>query len=168
MNDNLENKANLKDKIGSFLKKNKLKLIFFIIIILISFTAILIVNILEKKKNLIISEKYIKAGFLLSNDQKYEALVFYEDIIFSKNKFYSPLALNTILEKDLVNDKIKILEYFSKLEELNLTEDYEDIILFKKALFFQKIKDPDAASKIIEKLINKNSKFKSLAQEIID
>ena len=36
----------------------------------------------------------------------------YEEIILSKNKFYSLLALNTILEKNLINDKKKYLDYF--------------------------------------------------------
>ena len=48
-----------------------------------------------------ISEKYVKAGILLSNNKNEKALKnYYEEIILSKNKFYSILALNTIIEKN--------------------------------------------------------------------
>ena len=62
-----------------------------------------------KKKNEIISEKYIQAGLYLSSNEMKNAKKIYEEIIESKNKFYSILALNTILEKNLEsNDKEKI------------------------------------------------------------
>ena len=53
------------------------------------------------KKNDLISEKYIKAGIFLSTNNNKESLQLFEDIILSKNNFYSILALNTILEKNL-------------------------------------------------------------------
>ena len=42
---------------------------------------------------------------------------YYENIILSNNEFYSLLALNTILEKKLIKDDQKILNYFSQLEK---------------------------------------------------
>ena len=36
-----------------------------------------------------------------------------------KNKFVPVLALNTIIEKDLINDEEKIDNYFTKLENSN-------------------------------------------------
>ena len=59
----------------------------------------------------------------------------------SKNKFYSILALNTILEKNLVEKEEKILGYFKTLESINFSEDTKDIINFKKALFLIKMSD---------------------------
>ena len=38
--------------------------------------------------------------------------ILFEEIILSKNKFYSILALNTILEKKLEKDKNKIIKIF--------------------------------------------------------
>ena len=61
----------------------------------------------NNKKNILISEKYTKAQLLLSKNKKEAATKHYEEIIFSKNKFYSVLALNTILEKELIKDKKK-------------------------------------------------------------
>ena len=48
----------------------------------------------------------------MSKNQNKEAKKYYENIILSKNKFYSLLALNTILEKNLIEDKKKNFNYF--------------------------------------------------------
>ena len=62
-----------------------------------------------------IADKYLKAGIFLSNNNKDDAKNLYEEVVLSKNKFYSILALNVIIEKDLVKDKEKILNFLKKL-----------------------------------------------------
>ena len=167
MNETLEKKLDVKDKIKSFLNRNKLKFILFIIVIFCSVLVFFFQSENHKRKTLLISEKYISAGFLLSNGKKEEAKDYYEEIILSKNKFYSLLALNTVLEKELINDKIKIIKYFNILEKNNSSEDYFDLILFKKALFLLKIGDLSDGKEILNNLIDNNSKLKLLAEEII-
>ena len=77
-------------------------------------------------KNEIISEKYIQAGLYLSKDKKEESNKIYAEIIESKNEIYSILALNTILEKKLENDKEKIEKYFSMVEKIIKSKDQKD------------------------------------------
>ena len=77
------------------------------------------------------------------------------------------MSLNTILEKNLIEDNEKILEYFAQLEKKNFSEDLKDLILFKKALYLIKIKDSESGKKILENLIKKESNLKLSAQEII-
>ena len=89
-----------------------------------------------------------------------------EEVILSKNKIYSLLALNTILEKNLESDSKKILSYFNLLEKLNFSQNTKDLIIFKKALFLIKTNDPKAGNEILINLIEKNSSLKSLAQEV--
>ena len=45
------------------------------------------------------------------------------------------LSLNNILENQLVDDKNKIIKYFENVEDLNLTKDQKDLIIFKKDFF---------------------------------
>ena len=78
------------------------------------------------------------------------------------------MALNTLLEKDLINDKKKIIKYFAKLESLNFSKDLADLILFKKALYLIKIKDNKSAKNILNKLINDGSNLKPIAQDLIN
>ena len=96
-----------------------------------------------------------------------EAKENYLDIILSNNDFYAISALNIVLEKDLVKDKDKILEYFKKLENADLSEELNDLLIFKKALYLLKLEDNDLAKKLLTGLIDKNSKFKKVAQELV-
>ena len=138
MEQNINNKIELRDKLISFFNTNKLKIYTSIIIfIIIAITAIFL-KINNDKKTSFIAEQYIKAGLYLSSNKKEEAINMYEEIILSKNKFYSVLALNNILEKNLVSDKSKILNFFKSVEELNLSEEQTDLIVFKKALYLNK------------------------------
>ena len=100
----------------SIFKRNKIKVYSFIIIILILSLSEFIIKDINKKKNNLIAEKYLKAEILLKNNKKEEALIFYENIINSESKFYAVLSLNNIIEKDLVSNEDKILNYFSILK----------------------------------------------------
>ena len=109
----------------------------------------------------------MKAGVALSKNEIDNAVKYYEEIIISENKFYSILALNTILEKKLVNDKEKIFEYFSILEEISFSEENSDLISLKKDLYYMKLNNSNESKKILNKLIKKKSKFKLIAEELI-
>jgi len=167
MDQSIDKKTKFRENLRTFFNKSKKKIIYILILITIILVAALIWNENQNKKNLLISEKYIKAGVLLSNNEKKIAVKYYEEIILSKNNFYSLLALNTILEKNLVKQKEKIFFYFDVLEELSLSKEINDLILFKKALYYIRVDDKDTGEQILKDLIQKESKLKSLAQEII-
>ena len=93
-----------------------------------------------------------------------------EEIVLSENKFYSILALNNIIEKTLIEDKNKILNYFKILENANLGKNKKetyDLIVLKKALYLQKISDIKSADELLKILIEKNSNFKDIAKELL-
>ena len=163
---NSENKLELKNKLINFWQKNKTKILIFGLIFIIIISIIIYFNNKNKNKNILIADKYVKAGLYLASDQRENAKVLFEEIILSKNKFYSILALNTIVEKSLINDDKKILKYFEILEGLDFQEEKQDLIIFKKALFYFKISKNNEGRNLLNKLIEKNSKFKSLAEEI--
>ena len=98
---------NFKEKIIEIYKENKLKTFFLIGLFLSLIISLMYLNIHDKKKNKIISEKYIEAGIYLASNKKEKSRIIYEEIILSKNEFYSILALNTILEKKLILDEKK-------------------------------------------------------------
>ena len=168
MSQDVENKLELKDKFLFFYKNNKLKIISLITLIFIFFLVLILIDKNQKKKNIFQAENYIKAGIHLSNGEEKQAVKIFEEVIKSKNKFYSILAFNTILEKNLVSDKEKILDYFETMETINYSEDILDLINFKKALFLLKNSNFEQGNKLLQKLIDKNSSQKDIAQEIID
>ena len=82
----------------------------------------------NEKKNIAVAEKYIEANLFLSSNKKDIATSFYEEIVLSNSKIYSILALNTLIEKNLITDKNKILDYFQQLEKKNYSKYDSDII----------------------------------------
>ena len=164
----MEDNFNTSNKLNEFLKKNKFKLLSFSGIILIILLSVVIFGIIKTNKNELIAEKYIQAGLYLSSGKKNKSKKIYEEIIYDKNKFYSALALNIILEKELEKDEIKILEYFSILEKIKTSKDHKNLILFKKELFLMDKSKKKEANRIFKDIIESGSSFKILAQEIIE
>ena len=168
MEQSLNNKPQLKESFISFLKKNRIKVFILAAIIFVFFVTILIFKEFQKRENIVIAEKYIKAGILIVNGKNEEARNLYEEIILSKNKFYSVLSLNAIIEKNLINDRDTIINYFEILEKIKFSEDRLDLIILKKALFLLKNSDVDKSHTLLKKLIDKNSNLKLIAEEIIN
>ena len=168
MEQNLNKDTEIKDKINSFLKKNKFKLFSLILISLICLATYFILEENKKRKNIFLSERYIKAGLLLTEGKNEDAKNLFEEIIYSKNKFYSLLALNNILENNLISNEEQMIKYFSELENLNYPEDMRDLIFLKKALFLSKEDKTKESKKILEKLQEKNSKLNIIVKEIIN
>ncbi len=163
MEEKIDKSREFKDRSLVLFKENKKKiLISFLILFAISLSAIFL-NYNKQKKNNLIAEKYIKANLYFSANKKEKSKEIYEEIIFSNNKFYSVLSLYAILEKELETDKNKILEYFENAEKL----DKSDILILKKALFLIKNSDINKGNELLKKIIDNNSKFKSLAEEIL-
>ena len=167
MQQNTENRLDLKNKIIAFYNNNKLKIYIIILILILILIFSIFLTHLNKKKNILISEKYIQASIYLKTDKKNNAKKLYEEIILSKNTFYSILALNNLIEKDLIEDKDKILYYFKILEKNISKKENKDLILFKKALFLINTLDSQKGNDLLKDLINKNSSLKNIAEELI-
>ena len=167
MEENIEKKQELKSRLINFFDKNKSKFFIVTALIIIAIFGFSLFQINVKKKNNLISEKYIQAGIYLANKKNADATLIFEEIIESKNKFYSILSLNTILEKKLLTDKEKILQLFEKTEKIIETKDQRDLIKFKKALFLINNSEFDEGKKILQDIANSKSGLKFLAEEIL-
>ena len=168
MDENTDNKQDLKYKSLNFFKNNKKKfyilLLFFFIL---TISLIYLKNRIEKQ-NILISEKFVQAGIFLASNEKEKAKNMYEEIILSGSKFYSILSLNTILEKNLVLDKKKILNYFRIIEKTVSNKESKELINLKKALYLIKESDKKNGDNLLQSLIEKNSNLKSIAKEILE
>ena len=167
MDQSSENNKEFKDKIWNFYSSNKLKIFFTILIIIIAIFVFFFMKYSNEKKNIIIAEKYIEAGLYLASSDMSKAKAIYEEIILSKNNFYSILSLNTIIEKNLVSDKNKIIDYFKTLEKSITSKDQKDLIKLKKALFLFKGSEIEAGNSLLKELIEENSNLKKIAQDLI-
>ena len=167
MEQNLESKTDIKTRLLNFYKMNKVKIFSLIVISFIGVISLIFLKHNNEKKNIDIADKYVQAGLQLSMNNKENAKIIYEEIILSKNKFYSILSLNTIIENDLIKDNEKVLKYFQLLEDLNYSNENLDLIMFKKALYLIKTSQREEGEKILKLLIKNSSQLKVLAEEVI-
>ena len=167
MDQNEDKNFEFKNKLIFFLKANRNKLLFLFSLIFILISFIIINGIYEDKKNNYISEKYIKASLMISSNENEKAKAILDEIILSENKFYSILALNILLEKNLEKDKNKILNYFEIIEKSNKIKIQKELIILKTALYLLKNSEIEKGEKILNELSKSDSNFKSLAEEIL-
>jgi hypothetical protein len=167
MEQKLETKLTIKEKLNNFYNIHKVKIFFLLFIFIIFLIVAIFIQKKNKKNNILIAEKYVQANINLSLNKNIEATDLFDEIILSKNKFYSSLALNSIIEKKLVDNQDQILKYFGILESLDLNKEELDLIIFKKALYLIKSSKHSEGKKLLEKLIKKESKFKIIAEKTI-
>ena len=167
MDQNISNNIDFKNRINNFFVHHKIKILIFLICLIAIIFSMFILKHNNEKKNIIYSEKFIKAGLHLASNNKSDAKALYEEIILSKNQFYSVLSLNTLIEKELITDNEKILNYFKILEKSVSSNERKDLIKFKKALYLIKTSNIKEGKEILNNLIDSNSTLKSIAQELI-
>ena len=167
MEQKLESKLQFKEKLINFYNENKNKIFFLVLVLLIILTSVIFIKYNEEKKKILISEKYIQAGLYLASDKKENAKKLYEEIVLNKDNFYSVLALNTIIEKNLISDKNTILEYFDIIENSNLSSENIDLLTLKKSLYLINNSNIEMGENLLKTLINKNSSLKLLIEEIL-
>jgi hypothetical protein len=166
MENEITNKSNLIERISNIVKKKKKLLLSILFIIIAILSAMIFLNYYQDNQNEKISEKYIKAGIYLSSKDKEKSKSIYKEIIFSKNKFYSILALNNIIENDLEENNDEVLKFFEIVEKINITPEQRNLVKLKKALYFKKISRDTEGNKLLEEIIADNSIWKETALEI--
>ena len=167
MSENPNQADDIKMRLILFFRNNKIKILISFFIIFFGLISYSLNQYNIKKTRNLISEKYILAGIYLSSGEKEKSKKLFEEIVLSNDKFYTSLALYSILEKKLENDRQKILMYFDNAKKSVKLKDQKDIITFKKALYLLKENETDKAKSLLKNLIKSDSKIKSLAEEIL-
>ena len=167
MEQNLNNNTEIKARLINFYKENKIKVQIILISTILIIFLITFLEINKEKKNNLISEQYINAGIFYTKNEKDKAKEIYEDILKTNHSFYTTLALNNLLEKNLEANKNKVLEYFDIVEKLQKNEEQKDILKFKKALYLLKNLENEKAKKLLNELIDNDSKIKKIAEEAL-
>ena len=158
-----------------FLKKNKKILISLIIILSIIVFGVLFFNEYKKKQNILISEKFNNAIILLELKSTNEAKKKLLEIIEEKHTFYSPLALNLLIDNNIENDD-KIILVLDELINSRIENEKKELIRIKKALFLMKedlqYNDKNSTKEklildTLKPIINSNSIWKNSAAKIM-
>ena len=164
-NENID-KITFSEKTANFFKGNRKKIITGLFIIIIGALCYLGLIYLDNKKNKEISEKYIKAGIYLTSKDLDNSKKIYKEIILSKSKIYSSLALYNIIENDLEKDNNEVLKLFEAVEDIKMENEFKDLVILKKALFLIKINRGDEGKKLLRQIISSQSTWSEIALEI--
>ena len=165
MENEIAKKSDLIEKIVSKVKEKKKLIISTLFIFFIILSGVIFFYYYQDNQNEKISEKYIKAGIYLGSKDKEKSKIIYREIILSKNKFYSILALNNMIENDLVKESKEILNYFEIIENINITKEQKNLVKLKKALYFKKISRDIEGNELLKEIIADNSIWKETAIE---
>ena len=168
MDQDIDKNLEFTNKLKLFFIKQKIKIILIFFAFFVISIIFLWMKIIQEKENISISEKFIKANIYLSSENKDKSKELYEEIIKSKNKFYSILALNTILEKELENNEDVIINYFNILQDLSIPPEQKDLLIFKKALYLIQISKTEEGETLLRRLSNSNSYLKNISDQILD
>ena len=153
-------------KVENFIKENKNILLVILTLITFFLIGISYLNYYQKSKNEIVSEKFVQAGIYLSLNQQEKSKKIYKEIISSKNKFYSLLALNQIIDNELEQNNEEILELFNIVESTKIEKEQKNLVKLKKALYLIQISRDNEGKKLLNEIISENSIWKETASDI--
>ena len=156
------------NKFIEYFNNNRGKILSFFLIITSTLILTFFLRYDNEKKNSEIADKYSKATYYLASSETDKAKLLFEQILVSKNELYSILSLNAVIEKNLILDREKIINYFNFLEINTSSEEQKDLLILKKALYLIKKGEAQKGNDLLKLLIDKNSNLKSLAQEIVN
>ena len=167
MENEKENNSSFSDILKDKLREKSRYLISLIVLLCLIIFGFIGLDILKDKKNEKTAEKYIQAGLLFSQKELESAKRLYLEVIDDENKFYSLLALNNIIEKNLIEDTEKVLELFKKIESIKTEKTHQDLIKLKKALYLMKSLKLEESKKLLNEIIENNSVWKEVALDIL-
>ena len=167
MENEKENNSSFSDILKDKLREKSRYLISLIVLLCLIIFGFIGLDILKDKKNEKTAEKYIQAGLLFSQKELESAKRLYLEVIDDGNKFYSLLALNNIIEKNLIEDTEKVLELFKKIENIKTEKTHQDLVTLKKALYLMKSSKLEESKKLLNEIIENNSVWKEVALDIL-
>ena len=152
------------EKIKNFFIKNKKYLITILSLIIIIIFAFFAYNEIQNKKNKNLAEKYndIIINFESTDKSKFKKELV--EIIYEKNRTYSPLALYFIIDNEIKSSNEEINEFFDVIiNETKLDKEIKNLITYKKGLFNSDFENENNLINILNPVINSNSVWKSHA-----
>jgi|TARA_B100002051_G_C16714369_1_gene628489 predicted negative regulator of RcsB-dependent stress response len=155
------NNETRKEKIIKFCKNNKKKLIVLLfILILFPFSFFSYQIYLDKNKEKI-SSKYNLAVTNFEKENNLEIKKIMIEIINSKDKTYSPLALYFIIDNNIEVTNEEINRYFDIIiNDTNLESEIKNLNIYKKGLFNSSFTSENELLLILKPIINSDSFWK--------
>ena len=151
-----------KKKVLDIIKSNlKIIISIFLVFIVGSFFYAWI-NFKEDSKKVNLSEEFINAKVMLSQNKSNEAYKILKKIIQNKDNTYSVLSLYLVIDQDLEKDRKKVLNYFNEVLSINTLKNEDlDLLKFKKAIFISNDSNEKELLDLLNPIINSDSVWKA-------
>ena len=156
------NQNTRREKFKNFIIKNKKILVISVSSIIIIILLLVFYSEIKFKNQIKLGNKYneIVLSYEKTNNQNSEEELI--DIIQKKDPTYSPLALNFIIDNEIVNDKIKVNELFDIIiEKTDIENEIKNLIIYKKALYNSDNINENDLINILNPILNSESVWKS-------
>lgn len=155
---NLNSPEQQKKGFREFITSNKKLLISLCAVFIFAGATFLWIDYSNKNKRIKISENFIEAKILLTEDNRPKSLEILKDIIRQHDKVYSPLSLFLILDEDLEENKEIILEYFDLVLSISSLKNEDlNLLRLKKAIFISNTSKEQDMLDLLNPIINSNS-----------
>ena len=156
------NNETRKEKIINFFYKNKNKFISIVVIIILILLGFFSYQsyVMDKKEKL--ANKYNSAVTNYDSGNKLNVKEIMKEIIYDKDKTYSPLALYFLVDNNIVQNIEEINDYFDIIiNETNLEKEIKFLNIYKKALLNSETENENELLEIVNPLLKSNSSWKS-------
>ena len=158
------NKNSRNEKIKNFFVNNKKKLIIIISAIVLLIFGYFIYEDLKKKNTIKLANRYNLVTIKFDSEDKNKFKNELIDIVYEKDKTYSPLALYFLIDNNIINENKKINELFDVvINETSLEKEIKNLVIYKKALFNSDFESENNLIQILNPVINSDSAWKSHA-----
>ena len=152
------------EKIKIFFINNKKQIIILISLIILIIFGFFFYGDFKEKNKIKLANRYnlVTINFISDNKSKVkEELI---EIIYKKDRTYSPLALYFLIDNNIINENSLINKLFDVIiDETNLEKEIKNLVIYKKALFNSNFETENNLIKILNPVINSDSIWKSHA-----
>ena len=150
-----------KSKLKKFYDSNKILIYSVILILIIAIASVGFYSEVKKKREILLSDKYLVAKVYLENSDKNKATNILKSVIFDNDSTYSTLSLFLILNENLMADQRELSNLFDHVIENNKFEkEVKNLIIFKKALFQSNFVSELELLEAVKPLINTDTVWK--------
>ena len=159
-----------KNKFKSFFLTNQKRIFLLISAVIIIFFGFFAYNYYKDVQNTKVSDKFNSVLVKISKNEKIQIQDQLIEIIKEKNKFYSPMALNLIIEKNIEIKDEEIINLFNIVLTISdLDKSDKDLFKIKKALFLSKEnKNEEEILKLLKPIINSESVWRVKALTLLE
>ena len=151
-----------KSRLGKFYEYYKIWIYSVVFIVIITFGSFGFYLESKEKKKVLLSENYLQAKIYLDRGENNKAKDILKEVIFANDPTYSTLCLFLLMNQNLITDHKELSELFDHLfENNNFSEEVENLLIYKKALFKSDFVSEAELLEIVKPLINTESLWKA-------